>query len=212
MERSKSHDLSNARMTSTPEPAANPQPTDRDRENARVRQQIADRQAQEYAEAQRLALAALGPGWKPWMKLLVLDSDYHRTGPTEPVATVFKVYQGDKRLSENAVYLRQLPDGSIRQARAYEPLLGDLLQEMHPTRTLELHGQWVPCPRYSICWSALEHYQPRSAEELAALRASRERNQAQRAREQWVRDNPLLAWAETIQRAEESEEERGRSV
>jgi hypothetical protein len=91
-----------------------PPPTDRDRENARIRQEIARRQADEYAEAERLALAALGPGWRPWMKLTLLDSDHHRTGNDAPAAIVYKVYRGDKKLSDNAVYLRRLPDGSWR--------------------------------------------------------------------------------------------------
>jgi hypothetical protein len=40
------------------------QPTPQDLANAATRQAIADRQNDEYAEAQRLAFAALGPGWK----------------------------------------------------------------------------------------------------------------------------------------------------
>jgi hypothetical protein len=188
------------------------QPTDRDRENARIRQEIAARQANEYAEAERLALEALGPGWTPWMKLIVLNSDYHRTGNTQPVATAYKVCRGGKRLSENAVFLRRMPDGQIRQAASYEPLFGELLQEPHPTRTVEVRGRRAPCPRYSVCWSPLERYESRSAEQLAALRASRESKKAERADKQWAADHPLLAWAETVRREEEAEEERSRSV
>ena len=183
------------------------QPTDQDRKNARIRQEIAARQAQGYAEAERLALAALGPGWTPWMKLLVVDSDYHHTGNFEPVVTVYKVYQGEQRLTENAVYLRRMPDGLILQSRDYESLLGELLQEPHPTRRFTFRGQQVPYPRYSLCWSPLERYQPKTAEQLAALRASRERNKAERADNQWAADHPLLAWAEAIQREEEAREQ-----
>jgi hypothetical protein len=164
-------------------------PTPQDIENARLRQHIAARQAEEYAEAQRLALAALGPGWSPWMKLSLLDSDHHRTGNTVPVATAYKVYRGEQRLTENAVYLRQMPDGQIRQAPSYEPLLDDLLHEPHPTRTIEVRGQPVPCPRYSLCWSALDLYEPRSAEQLAASRVKRQ----QRATEKGAEANPLFA-------------------
>ncbi len=175
-------------------------PTDRDRDNARIRQEIAAGQAEEYAEAKRLALAALGPGWTPWMKLVLLNSDYHRSGNAESVATAYKVYRGEKRLSESAVYIRRLPDGQIRTSPSYEPLFGELLQEPHPTRTIEVQGRQVPCPRYSLCWSSLERYAPRSAEQLAALRASRERKKAERAEKKWVEENPLLAWAEAVQR------------
>ena len=190
---------------------AAPQPTSRDRENARIRQEIARRQAEEYAEAEQLALAALGPGWTPWMKLSLLDSDSHNAGNFEPAATVYKVYRGEERLSENAVYLRRMPDGQIRQSREYETLFGEMLHEPHPTRSLEVRGKQVPCPRYSVCWSPLERYEPRTAEELAALRASRERKKAERDEKKWAADHPLLAWAEAVQRAEEAGEERGRS-
>lgn len=136
----------------------------RDRQNARIREEFAAHQAEEYAEAERLALAALGPGWTPCMKLVLLDSDYHRSDKTEPVAIACKVYHGEKRLSENAVYIRRLPDGSIRTSPSYEPLFGELLHEPHSTRTIEVRGQRVPCPRYAVCWSALECYEPLSAD------------------------------------------------
>lgn len=164
-------------------------PTLRDIQNARVRAAIAARQAEEYAEAERLALAALGSGWTPWMKLTLIDSDHRRTGNTEPAATAYKVYQGEKRLSEHAVYLRRMPDGQIMHADRYEPLFGGLLHEPHPTRTLEVRGKQVPCLRYSLCWSALELYEPRSAEQLAVARAKR----AQRAVEKEAQANPLFA-------------------
>ena len=185
-------------------------PTDRDRENARIRQDIAARQAEEYAEAERLALAALGPGWTPWMRLVLLDSDYHKSGNIEPVATAYKVYRGEKRLSENAMYIRRMPDGETRTSPNYEPLFGKLLTEPHPTRTIEVRGQHMPCPRYAVCWSALEHYEPLSAEALAARRLSRERKKAERAEKIWAAENPLLAWAESVKMQEEVEQEQGR--
>src|SRR5262245_32833255 len=164
-------------------------PTVQDMDNARRRRDIAARQAEEYAEAERLAVEALGPGWSPWMKLSLLDSDYHRTRNSEPVATAYKVCQGEQRLTENSVYLRRMPDGQILHGPRYEPLFGDLLQEPHPTRTLEVRGRQVPCPRYSLCWSALERYEPRSAEQLAAARVKRE----QRTIDREAQAHPLFA-------------------
>jgi hypothetical protein len=82
-----------------------------------------------------------------------------------------------------------MPDGQIRQAQSYEPLFGELLHEPHPTRTIEVRGQQVRCPRYSLCWSALDLYEPRSAEQLATARVKRE----QRATEKEVQANPLFA-------------------
>ena len=156
------------------------QPTELDRQNAATRQAIAERQNAVYAEAQQLALEALGPGYQPWMKLSLLDSDHRRTGDTTPAAVVYKVYRGDKRLSENAVFIRRVPDGTIRHADTYEPLFGDLLNELHPARTIEIGGQQVPVGRWELCWSALELYSPRSADELAAARQRREAKAVER--------------------------------
>src|SRR5690348_15582326 len=100
-------------------------PTSQDIENARRRQQIAARQAEEYTEAERLAQEALGPGWTPWMKLSLIDSDHRRSGNTEPVATAYKVYQGDERLTEHSTYVRRMPDGQVRHADTVEPLFGE---------------------------------------------------------------------------------------
>jgi hypothetical protein len=163
-------------------------PTSQEIENARVRRQIADRQAQEYAEVEQLALEALGPGWTPWMKIILLDSDHRRTGNTQPAATAYKVYRG-AATSENASYLRRMPDGQIMHADTYEPLFGELLKEPHPTRTIEVRGEQVPCPHYTVYWSAVERYAPRSAEQLATARGKRE----QRAVEKDTQANPLFA-------------------
>ncbi len=168
-------------------------PTPQDIANATARQEIAAHQAQEYMEAERLAREALGPGWTPWMKLTLIDSDHRRTGNTEPVATAYKVYRGKDRLTEHSAYLRRMPDGQVLHASSYEPLFGELLHEPHPERTIEIRGQRVPTDRYELCWSALELYEPKSAEELAALRVTRERRAEERAVNQAVEDNPLFA-------------------
>jgi hypothetical protein len=173
-----------------------PEPTAQDHENARRRQQIAARQAEEYAEAERLARQALGPGWTPWMRLALIDSDHRRTGNTAAAATVYKVCRGEERLTERSRYLRRMPDGRVLHADSYEPLFGDLLREKHPTRTVEVRGRQVPVGKYELCWSALECYEPKTAEELARLRATRERRRQERQEERWAAANPLLAWAE----------------
>jgi hypothetical protein len=38
-------------------------------------------------------------------------------------------------------------------------------------------------------------YEPKTGEQLAALRATRERKKAQREEKRWAEENPLLAWA-----------------
>jgi hypothetical protein len=175
-------------------------PTQQDIQNAALRRQIADRQQAEYGEAVALAFGALEPGWTPWMKLVLIDADHRQTGDTTPRATVYK---GEERLSENGVFLRRMPDGRIEKADRYEPLFGDLLQEKHPTRTVEVRGQRVPVGRYALCWQALELYRPKDAEQLAALRESRERNRAEREAQKERGENPLFAvWATRVQGGE----------
>src|SRR5262249_53504356 len=166
--------LGSRRMTSETSP------TPQDIANARRRREIAARQVREYDAAERLALEALGPGWTPWMKLSLIDSDHHYTGTTEPAATAYKVYRGAERLPETSVQHSRMPDGEVRSAVSYEPIIGDLLHEPHPTPTLEVRGKQVPCPRYSLCWSALERYEPRSAEQLAAARVKRQQRAIER--------------------------------
>jgi hypothetical protein len=185
-----------------------PNPTPQDIENAKTRQEIAERQNTEYREAERLAVATLGPGFRPWMKLVLLPSDYHQTGNTTPHAVAFKVYKGEHKLTENSVYLRKFPDGTVRKAASYEELFPEL-HEQHPTRKLEVKGKIVPAPRYSLCWSALELYAPKTAEELAALRANREQNREARADTRFAAENPLLAQS-GIRRQDLEPEGRGR--
>jgi hypothetical protein len=164
-------------------------PTRQELHNARIRRRVAARQAEEYAEVEQLALEALGPGWTPWMKLSLIDSDSRRTGNAQPAATVYKVCRSDHRLSANSVYIRRMPDGQVLHADSYQPLFGDILQAPHPTRTIEVRGQKVPSPRYHLYWSALELYAPRSAEQLAAARLKRQA----RAIAKDAQDNPLFA-------------------
>ncbi len=164
-------------------------PAPQDIANAAARQAIADRQNAEYAEAKRLALGKLGPGWNPWMKLVLIDADHRRTGNTTPVATVYKVYRGEERLTERSVFLRRMPDGRVEKADSYEPLFGELLQEKHPTLTVEVRGEQVPVGRYELCWSALELYHPKSAEQLATAREKRE----EQAVEKEAQAHPLFA-------------------
>jgi hypothetical protein len=126
------------------------EPTECDRQNAKYREAVASRQNSEYAHVMRMALGALGPGFKPWMKISVVDRDYRRTGDDTPRAVVYKLYSGDERLSDNAVYIRQMPDGTVKKAYGYQSLIEELLDEPHPTKTVEYHGRKVPVARYEL--------------------------------------------------------------
>lgn len=138
-------------------------PTQRDVENARRRQEIAQKQNEKYLRCQLLALSALGPGYTPWMKLSLLESDHHRH-PDSPVVggVAYKVYRGEERLTENSVFLME-KDGKVLKARNPEELFGDLLQEKHKSYGFEKDGTWTAFSRWSICWAALELYNPKNA-------------------------------------------------
>jgi hypothetical protein len=82
------------------------EPTAQEIANAAYRKAVSDRQNAEYAHVMRMAIGALGPGFRPWMKISVVDSDYRRTGDDTPGAVVYKLHPGDELLSENAVYIR----------------------------------------------------------------------------------------------------------
>lgn len=185
------------------------QPTAQDIDNAQRRAAVAARQNQEYDEALALAEAAVGKGFRPWMRLSLLESDYHRTGDTTPVAVAFKVYRGEERLTENSVFIRRFPDGTMRHAANYEELFPEL-RELHPTRRLEVKGKLVPAPRWSLCWSSLERYEPKAAQALATLRASRERKRDEREERRFEEENPLLVQAGIRRRDLEPDEGRGR--
>ncbi len=158
------------------EKVALPIVTEQDRSNAKMREAIAAKQEAAWNEAYLLAFGALGPGYTPWMRLSLIDSDHHNTGNTESIATVYKVYRGEERLTENSVFVMRRPDGTITKSKNHEELFGDLLKEKHPTRGFEHNGTWCAFDRWTLVWSALELYKPRSAEALAQLRATRESN------------------------------------
>jgi hypothetical protein len=164
------------------------EPTPQDVVNAEARAAIAARQAAEYQEAQVLADEALGEGWKPWMRVVLIDVDHRRNGQTQPIATVYKFYRDEERLTANSAYVRRMPDGTLAWHHRYEPLFGDLLTEKHPTKTIEVRGEQVPGGRWDVCWSALELYTPMTAVELAEAREKREA----RAVEKMAEESPLF--------------------
>jgi hypothetical protein len=73
---------------------------------------------------------------------------------------------------------------------------------------IEVRGEMVAPHRFSLCWAPIETYRPMTAEQLAALRESREKKKAAREEKKWAAENPLLAWAEQQQ---DQEEERTRT-
>lgn len=191
-------------MTQPPEPLPDPQPTARDLQNARSRQVIAERQQQEYDRVVLWAMGKFGAGWLPSGRHFLLDHEEEvrcrRTGE-RPVAaaTVFTVRNGEGQKRHFTV-----KDGQVTECSGYEEGFGPMLLERHPTMTIEVRGEKVHPHRYSLCWAPIETYQPRSAEQLAAARSTRERNKAAREQQKYEREYPLFAEIERQEEAERS--------
>jgi hypothetical protein len=176
-----------------------PEPTKQDRENAAVRAEVAERFRSAYAKVAAWALGAFGPGWVPSHRHELVEKSAEeyarRTGErAAPSAVVYTVKNGDGRQRHFVV-----EDGHVREVASYEEGFGEQLLEPD-TRTIEVRGQQVHPHKYSLCWADYPLYEPKSAEELAALRLSRERGKVAREEVKFQRENPLLAWAEREQR------------
>jgi hypothetical protein len=80
----------------------------------------------------------------------------------------------------------------VRECAGYEESFGEMLLERHPTMRIEVRGEKVPPHRFSLCFAPDELYVPKTAEQLASLRVSREKKKAERELQQWQEDNPLF--------------------
>jgi hypothetical protein len=128
-------------------------------------------------------------------------------------------YSGERPAAAATVYTVKNAAGEQRhftvegsrvvEHASHEVGFGPMLLEPHPTRTIELRGQQVLPHRYSLCWAPYELYHPRTAELLAALRATRERKKAEREEQRSREENPLLAWAEAVKARQTPAEEEG---
>ena len=170
-------------------------PTAHDHENARVRQEIAERQEREYVECLQWELGAFGPGWLPSHRHFLLSKEeeeqHRRTGEKAEIAATVYTVKNDAGETRHF----SVEDGSVVKHDSYEAGFGAMLLEPHPTRGFEHQGQWCRTHRYSLCLAPYELYYPKTAEQLAALRESRARKKAEREDTKWAQDNPLLASA-----------------
>lgn len=103
------------------------QPTEQDLENARLRQEIAERMEAKYAECLTWALDAFGPGWLPSHRHFLLDkADEDRCRHTgerpRPTATVYTVKNdaGERRHFT-------VKDGQIVEHASYQDGFGAML-------------------------------------------------------------------------------------
>lgn len=181
-----------------PAGAPGPAPTEHDRESARIRREIAEKQQAEYDECLALAIRAFGPGWEPSHRHYLIDKDeeervrYSGESPRK-AATVYTVKNAP---GERRHFTFDVESGQVVEHASYEAGFGAMLLEPHPTRGFEHSGRLVPVHHYSLCFAPFDLYAPKTAEQLAALRESRERKKAEREDRKWKEQNPLFAWME----------------
>jgi len=118
------------------------------------------------------------------------DAGRRDGGKIRAAATVFTVKNaaGEKR------HFTVAEDGQVVECANYEAGFGELLLRPHETRRFEHQGKWHRTHKFSLCWAGYELYEPKSAEDLAALRATRERKKEERADKKFAEDNPLFTW------------------
>lgn len=191
-------------------PHSPPQPTDQDRNNARIRREIAERQAREYAQVLEWATAAFGPGWLPRCRHFLVEVEEEErvryTGERAKAAAT--VYTVSNEAGQDRHFT--IKDGKVMEHASYQEGFGAMLLEPHPSRGFEHRGQWCRIQRYSLCWAPYELYEPKTAEQLAKLRASRERHRQEREDKRWADENPLLAWSERANQHDTPAEEESR--
>ncbi len=172
-------------------PAKATVPTEHDRENFRIRQEIAEQQEREYRECYLLAFGAFGPGWLPSHQHVLIDKEeaarvrYTQERP-QVAATVYTVRHADGRVRHFTV-----EDGRVKEHASYEAGFGAMLLEPHPTRTIEVRGEMVHPHRYDLCFAPYVLYKPKTPEQLASLRETRERKKDEKFAEEY----PLFALA-----------------
>lgn len=176
---------------------SDPQPTQQDIDNAMTRAVIAERMLAEYNEVYLWGLGAFGPGYTPSCRHFLVTKEEEervRYKGLRPVAsaTVYTV--------KNAEGLKRhfmIEDGRVVEYASYESAFGDMLLQAHDTHGFVHQGQFVHTHKFSLMWACFELYEPRTAEELVALRVSREKKKAERETRKWIEENPLLAWADS---------------
>jgi hypothetical protein len=183
-------------------------PTEQDRRNAAVRAEIAARFQADYEQCLAWAEPLFGQGFIPAYRHYLVDHDdeerCRQSGGRPPAAaTVYTVRNaaGDKRHF-------MLKDGRPVEVSGYTEGFGDMLYELHPTRGFEHQGKRVAYHRYSLCFAAYHDYHPKSAEQLAADRATREA----RAVDRLAEANPLFEDEIRAEQAQPERRRRGRQV
>lgn len=187
-----------------PDPA---KPNDRDRANAEMRAALAQKQNELYGVVMAWSTTLFGEGYLPVGRHYLVDKAEEDAARKEdrPPAVEMTVYCVKNDAGRRRYFT--VDDGTVKEHLGYQEAFGDRLKELHPTLTFEHRRKALPAMRYSLCWGAIERYDPLSAEALAILRASREKAKAERQAARDREEMPLFTtWLEKLK----AEEDQGR--
>lgn len=159
------------------------EPTAQDIENARLRQEIAERFRREYQDALALTEQAFGLGWVPAGKHSLVtheESDRARREGGRAVATMSVVTA--RNAAGDARHFA-VEDGVPREVPGWKEAFGSMLTEPDPNRTIEVRGERVHPHKFELHWSGFDgDYTPRTAVQLAEAREKRERKAEEKER------------------------------
>ncbi|WP_157369951.1 hypothetical protein [Zavarzinella formosa] len=180
-------------------------PTTQDSQNAAAGKAISDRQNAEFEATRTLVESVLGYGWTPVGRHYLVshdDEDIARKqgGAMKASAVVYTATKdGEKK---HVVVI----DEVAKECESYESGFGAMLTEPDPTRGFMHKGQSCRVHKFSLYWAGFEAgYVPRTAEQLAAARVSREERKVEVA----AQDNPLFS--EWVRAGEMMPVSKGRS-
>ncbi len=166
-------------------------PTPQDLDNSETRRRIAEEFQNRYNQVLRWAMGKFGPGWLPSHRHELIEKEEedrcrHTGERPKPAYTVYTVKNSIGRQRHFTVDA----EGRVHECASYEEGFGSMLLEPHSTRGFtDKAGVFHHTHRYSLCWADFPLYEPKSADELVAMRERRQ----EKAVEKEAEANPLFA-------------------
>ena len=129
---------------------------------AALRAEIAERQAEAYAELVAWAMGAFGPGYAPKCRHFLVEKDEEAAARREgrvprASATVYAVRHDETGQDRHFI----VEDGKVREVAGYAEGFGTMLTEPHETAGFEHRGQFCRTHKYSLCWTQFDLYEPK---------------------------------------------------
>jgi len=130
-----------------------PKPLPQDHQNARIRREVAGRQAQEYDQVLAWALGKFGPGWLPSGRYFLIEKSeedrarYTGERPTA-AATVYIV----KNMVGRKRFFTVDAEAHVQEHASMEAGFGPMLLEQHPSAPVMVENKRGASPRRGEVW------------------------------------------------------------